>query len=184
MTNSHYFTSFSSIFFDDLFFENLVFPPLYLPKAYPPKFFQHLNKIDLPRKIFPPLEKELNLTMVKRAAQACQVGRVLDTPDLGRVLDTPGLGYELEYGLECELRLICRRRISGYSDSLLCIYQARIRCRVLVLEPKIQGIIQIQKCTPNIFIIAALFQSLLSYYFYYTNFYTMHKILRYYQQYK
>ena len=105
--------------------------------------------------------------MVKRAAQACQVGRVLDAP---------GLGYELEYGLECELRLICRCRISGYSDSLSCIYQARIRCRVLVLEPKIQGIIQIQKCTPNIFIIAALFQSLLSYYFYYTNFYTMHKI--------
>ena len=75
MTNSHYFASFSSNFLMT-FFENLIFPPLYLPKAYLPKFFRHLNKIDLPRKIFPPLKKELNLTIVKRAAQACQVGRM------------------------------------------------------------------------------------------------------------
>ena len=39
MTNSHYFTSFSSNFFDDLFFENLMFSPLYLTKAYPPEIF-------------------------------------------------------------------------------------------------------------------------------------------------
>ena len=35
MTDSHYFTLFSSNFFDDLF-DNLIFSLLYLPKAYPP----------------------------------------------------------------------------------------------------------------------------------------------------
>ena len=39
ITNSHYFTLFSSNFYDDLFFENLIFSPLYLPKAYPPEIF-------------------------------------------------------------------------------------------------------------------------------------------------
>ena len=62
---------------------------LYLPKAYPPKCVWHLSKIDLPRKIFPPFKKELNLTIAKRAAQACQVGRVLDTPGLDDVMTWP-----------------------------------------------------------------------------------------------
>ena len=53
-----------------------------LAKSLSPKCFRHLNKVDHPGKIFPPLKKELNLTIVKRAAQACQVGRVLDTPVL------------------------------------------------------------------------------------------------------
>ena len=58
MANSNYFTSFSS------------------------NFFRHLNKIDLPRKIVPPLKKEVQLDNSKRAAEACQVGRVLDTPGI------------------------------------------------------------------------------------------------------
>ena len=102
--NSHYFTLFSSNFFDDLFFENLIFSPLYLLKAYPPKFFRHLNKIDLPRKIFSPLKKELNLTMVKRVAQACQVGCVLETP---------GLKPRLLLGLKPRLWLGLRYEVSG-----------------------------------------------------------------------
>ena len=76
---------------------------LYLPKAYPPKCFRHLNKIDLPEKfslpknIFPPLKKELNLTIAKRAAQACQVGRVLDTPGLTRQIRYRPTGQEFSF---------------------------------------------------------------------------------------
>ena len=47
---------------------------LYLPKAYPSEMFPTSQQDSPTRKIFPPLKKELNLTTVKRAAQACQVG--------------------------------------------------------------------------------------------------------------
>ena len=84
----HYLTSFSSNF-SWLFLRTSYFPRYaIIAKSLSPKCFRHLNKINLPRKIFPPLKKELNLTIVKRAAQACQVGRVLDTPGLNRKLVT------------------------------------------------------------------------------------------------
>ena len=55
MTNSHYFTSFSSNFLM-IFFENLIFYPLCYTcqKPIPPKCLRHLNKINIPRKMFPP----------------------------------------------------------------------------------------------------------------------------------
>ena len=70
-----YFTSFSSNFFGDPFLRTSHFPRYTCQKPIPPKFFRHLNKIDLPRKIkiFPPIKKELNLTIVKRAAQVCRM---------------------------------------------------------------------------------------------------------------
>ena len=96
MTNSHYFNSYFSNFFDD-FFKNLIFSPrYYLPKAYPRNFsnistkLTSIEKFYLPKKIFPPLKKKLNLAIVKRAAQACQVGRMRSK---GRVLDTPALDF-------------------------------------------------------------------------------------------
>ena len=83
MTNSHYFISFSSNFLMT-FLRTSYFPHYTCQKPIRLKFFRHFNRIDLPRKIFSPLRnfptlkiKELNLTVVKSATQACQVGRML-----------------------------------------------------------------------------------------------------------
>ena len=65
MTNSHYFTSFSSNFLMTFFWEPHI-SPLYFQKPIPPKFFWHLNKTDLPRKIFPPLKKGVQLDNSKK----------------------------------------------------------------------------------------------------------------------
>ena len=80
-------------FFDD-FFENLIFYPLcYTCQKHIPRNVSDIStrltspeKFSHPKNIFPPLKKVLNLTIVKRAAQACQVGRVLDTPALNHTL--------------------------------------------------------------------------------------------------
>ena len=66
MTNSHYFTSFSANFFDVLFLRTSYFPRYTCQKPIPPKFFRNLNKIDLPRKIFPPIRKGVKLDNSKK----------------------------------------------------------------------------------------------------------------------
>ena len=89
MTNSHYFTSFSSNFFDDLFLRTSYFPAI-PAKSLSPRNFSDIStkltsreKFSLPKQIPPPpLKKEFNLTILKGAAQACQVGRLMDTPGL------------------------------------------------------------------------------------------------------
>ena len=74
--------------------------PVPTPKFFcphPPTKFAYFKNIFFPKIHFLPLKKGVKLDNSIRAAQACQVGRVLDTPALdsspssGRVLDTPAL---------------------------------------------------------------------------------------------
>ena len=76
------------------FLGKLIFPPMPAKSLFPKIFFAlsskfaSLEKFSLPKKIFPLLKKEVKLdNIVKRAAQACQMGRVLDTPVLDKLLN-------------------------------------------------------------------------------------------------